>query len=232
FLYCIIFLSARSKAVRPVIKREFSVARTLQQNRAAKRKNRTIIDAARTMLADLLLPTTFWAKAVNTACYVQNRVLVTKPHNKTPYELLIGKFEGKADEGFLVGYAVNSKAFRVFNSRTRKVEENLNIKFLENKSNVIGRGPEWLFDIDSLTKSMNFEPVTIGNQTNDDACIEINVNAGKARQKKASDHEFILLPFMHSNSPLSSSTQSTDNKDTDEVPDNGDKGVSERSKID
>ncbi|GJX52975.1 retrovirus-related pol polyprotein from transposon TNT 1-94 [Tanacetum coccineum] len=97
----------------------------------------TLIEAARTMLADSLLPTVFWAEAVNTACYVLNRVLVTKPHNKTPYELIIGrppsisfmrpfgcpvtilntldplgKFDGKAEEGFLVGYSVNSKAFR------------------------------------------------------------------------------------------------------------------------
>ncbi|GKB48298.1 ribonuclease H-like domain-containing protein, partial [Tanacetum coccineum] len=73
------------------IKREFSVARTPQQNRVAERKNRTLIEAARTMLADSKLPTTFWAKAVNTACYVQNRVLVIKPHNKTPYELFLGR---------------------------------------------------------------------------------------------------------------------------------------------
>ncbi|GKB19139.1 putative ribonuclease H-like domain-containing protein [Tanacetum coccineum] len=66
------------------IKREFSVARTPQQNGVAERKNRTLIEAARTMLADSLLPTTFWAEAISTACYVQNRVLVTKPHNKTP----------------------------------------------------------------------------------------------------------------------------------------------------
>ncbi|GJY39629.1 putative ribonuclease H-like domain-containing protein [Tanacetum coccineum] len=71
-----------------------------------------------------------------------------------------GKFEGKAGEGFLVGYSVNSKAFRVFNTRTKKVEENLHIKFLKNKPNVAGSGPEWLFDIDSLTKSMNYEPIT------------------------------------------------------------------------
>ncbi|GKE26723.1 putative ribonuclease H-like domain-containing protein [Tanacetum coccineum] len=70
------------------IKREFSVARTSQQNGVAESKNRTLIEAAMTMLADSLLPTTFWAKAVSIACYVQNRVLVTKPHNKTPYELL------------------------------------------------------------------------------------------------------------------------------------------------
>ncbi|GJX10233.1 ribonuclease H-like domain-containing protein [Tanacetum coccineum] len=56
-----------------------------------ERKNRTLIEAARTMLSYSLLPTTFWAEAVNTACYVENRVLVTKPHNTTPYELLHGR---------------------------------------------------------------------------------------------------------------------------------------------
>ncbi|GJS14455.1 putative ribonuclease H-like domain-containing protein [Tanacetum coccineum] len=72
------------------IKREYSNARTPQQNGVAERKNRTLIEAARTMLADSFLPNTFWAEAVSTACYVLNRVLVTKPHNKTPYELLTG----------------------------------------------------------------------------------------------------------------------------------------------
>ncbi|GJR66229.1 putative ribonuclease H-like domain-containing protein [Tanacetum coccineum] len=139
------------------IKREFSVARTPQQNGVAERKNRTLIEAARTMLVDSKLPTTFWAEAVNTACYVLNRVLVIKPHNKTPYELIrgrpplidfmkpfgcpvtilntrdhLGKFDGKADEGYFVGYSVVSKAMRVFNKRTRIVEETLNIRFLEN----------------------------------------------------------------------------------------------------
>nr|GEU34885.1 hypothetical protein [Tanacetum cinerariifolium] len=112
------------------IKREFSVPKTPQQNDIAKRKNMTLIEAAKTMLADSLLPILFWAEVVNTACYVQNRVLVTNPHNKTPYELLhsgtpsigfmrpfgcpvtilntldpLGKFDRKADEGFLVGYS-------------------------------------------------------------------------------------------------------------------------------
>nr|GFB14643.1 hypothetical protein [Tanacetum cinerariifolium] len=138
----------------------------------------------------------------------------------------LGKFEGKADEGFLVGYSVNSKEFRVFNSRTRRVEENLHIKLLENKPNVVGRGPKWLFDFDSLTNSMNYEPVTVENQTNNDAGIEINANAGKLGQEKAYDHEYILLPFMPS------STQSLDNKDVGEVPDKRDKGVSKGSGID
>nr|GEU49027.1 Gag-Pol polyprotein [Tanacetum cinerariifolium] len=184
------------------IKREFCVARTSQQKGVAERKNRTLIEATRTMLADSLLPITFWAETVNTACYVQNRVLVIKPHNKTPYELLIGrspilefmrpfgcpvnilntldhlgKFDGKADKGFLVGYSVNSKAFRVFNSRTRKVEENMHANFLENIPNVAGSGPEWLFDIDSLTKSMNYKLVSAGNQSNGDAGNEIRIDS-------------------------------------------------------
>ncbi|GKF39786.1 putative ribonuclease H-like domain-containing protein [Tanacetum coccineum] len=103
------------------IKREYSVARTPQQNGVAERRNRTLIEAARTMLANLKLPTTFWAKAVSTACYVQNRILVVKPYNKTPYELLrdsLGKFDGKIDEGFFVGYSLSSKALRVYNTRT------------------------------------------------------------------------------------------------------------------
>ncbi|GKB77651.1 hypothetical protein Tco_0944546, partial [Tanacetum coccineum] len=131
----------------------------------------------------------------------------------------------KADEEFLVGYSINSKAFRVFNTRTRKVEENPHINFLENKPNVARSGPEWLFDFDSLTKSMNYKPVTAGNQTNGDASIETNVNAGQARQEKA----YILIPLMLSNSPLSSSTQSTDDKDADEVPEKGDDDVSQRN---
>ncbi|GKF38722.1 ribonuclease H-like domain-containing protein [Tanacetum coccineum] len=73
------------------IKMEFSVARTPQQNGVAKRRNKTLIEAARTMLVDSKLPTTFWAEAVNIAYYVLNRVLVIKPHNKTPYELIRGR---------------------------------------------------------------------------------------------------------------------------------------------
>nr|GEY61569.1 hypothetical protein [Tanacetum cinerariifolium] len=184
------------------IKREFSVTRTPQQNGVTERKNKILIKAARTMLADSLLPILFKAEAVNTACYVQNWVLVTKPHNKTPYEHLLSrspcigfmrpfgcpviilntldpieKFDGKADKGFLVGYSVNCKAFRVFNSRTRTVQETLHINFLENKPNVAGIGPKWLFDIDTLTMFMNYQPVVAGNQPNDNACIKENLDA-------------------------------------------------------
>nr|GEX86895.1 hypothetical protein [Tanacetum cinerariifolium] len=141
------------------IKREFTNARTPQQNGVAERRNRTLIEAARTMLADAKLSVTFWAKAVNTACYVQNRVLVNKSQNKTPYELLNGKFEAKGDEGYFIGYSMSSKSFRVFNKRTRRVEENLHVEFLENKAIEKGAGLNWLFDIDSLIKSMNYVPV-------------------------------------------------------------------------
>ncbi|GKD80482.1 putative ribonuclease H-like domain-containing protein [Tanacetum coccineum] len=79
---------------------------------------------------------------------------------------------------------------------------------------------------------MKYEPVTIGNQANGDAGINTKVNAWQTRQEKPSDHEYILLPFMPSNSPLSSSTQSLDDKDTNEVPGKGDEDVNKRSEID
>ncbi|GJY64848.1 putative ribonuclease H-like domain-containing protein [Tanacetum coccineum] len=163
------------------IKRDYSNARTPQQNGVAERKNRTLIEAARTMLADSKLPTMFWTEAVSTACYVLNRVLVTRPHNKTPYELLsgkvpnishlkpfgchvtilntsdhLGKFEGKADEGFIVGYAAHSKAYRVYNLSSKKIEETLNLRYLEDKPNVQGLGQEWYFDLDYLTDSLGY----------------------------------------------------------------------------
>ncbi|GJY22254.1 putative ribonuclease H-like domain-containing protein [Tanacetum coccineum] len=163
------------------IKREFSVARTPQQNGVAERRNRTLIEAARTMLVDSKLPTTFWAEAVNTACYVLNRVLVIKPHNKTPYELIhgrtplidfmkpfgcpvtilntrdhLGKFDGKADEGFFVGYSV-------------------------------------IFDVDSLTISMNYVPVVAGNQTNGIAGTRDNIITGYT-QEEGIDYDEVFAP--------------------------------------
>ncbi|GKC26935.1 putative ribonuclease H-like domain-containing protein [Tanacetum coccineum] len=86
----------------------------------------------------------------------------------------LGKFDGKADKGVLVGYSINSKAFRVYNHRTKIVEENMYVNFLENKPNVTGNRPEWLFDIDSLTNTMNYQPVSAGNRTNSNAGIETN----------------------------------------------------------
>nr|GEW40832.1 ribonuclease H-like domain-containing protein [Tanacetum cinerariifolium] len=159
-------------------------------------------------------------EAVSTACYVHNRVLVIKPHNKTPYALFhgrtsmlsfmrpfgcpvtilntidyLGKFDGKVDEGFFVGYSLNSKAFRVFNSRTRTVEETLHIRFSENTLNNVGSRPNWLFDINALTKTMNYHPVVVGTQSNGNACTKDNNNARQARKEKEPDKNYILLPL-------------------------------------
>nr|GEW45891.1 putative ribonuclease H-like domain-containing protein [Tanacetum cinerariifolium] len=218
--------------------REFSVARTPQQNGVAERRNRTLIEAVRTMLVDSKFLTTFWAEAVNTACYVQNRVLVIKPHNKTLYELFLGKkpalsfmrlfgcpvtilntldhlgkFDGKADEGFFIGYSTHSKAFRVFNTRTKIVEENLHITFLENKLNVACIRPNWMFDIDSLTFSMNYQPVFARNQTNGNACTKANIDAGQAEKKTDSGLQYVLLPLSTTDSqgPKSSEDKVADN---------------------
>nr|GFA43575.1 ribonuclease H-like domain-containing protein [Tanacetum cinerariifolium] len=202
------------------IKREYSVARTPQQNKIAERRNRTLIKAARTMLADSKLPTTFWAEAVNTACYVQNRVLVVKPHLKTPYELFRGrtpafsfmrpfgchvtilntldhleKFDRKSDERLFVGYSINSKAFRVYNTRTKKVEENLHINFLENKHIIAGDGPKWLFDIDALTESMNYVPVIVGTNFNDFARKGASFDAAQSSMETGPSQDYILMPL-------------------------------------
>ncbi|GJU05313.1 putative ribonuclease H-like domain-containing protein [Tanacetum coccineum] len=202
------------------VKREFSVARTPQQNGVAERKNRTLIEAARTMLLDSKFPTTFWAEAVNTACYVLNMVLVIKPHNKTPYELIrrkpplidfmkpfgcpvtilntrdhLGKFDGKANKGYFVGYSVVSKAMRVFNKRARIVEETLNIRFLKNTPNVKGNRPDWVFDIDSLSISTNYVSVAAGNKTNGIAGTKDNIVTDQAQKEKEPEQEYILIPL-------------------------------------
>ncbi|GJW92048.1 putative ribonuclease H-like domain-containing protein [Tanacetum coccineum] len=202
----------------------------------SSKKNRTLIEAARTILADSKLLTTFWAEAVNTACYVQNRVLVIKPHNKTPYELFLGrkpalsfmrpfgcpvtilntidhlgKFDGKANEGFFIGYSTNSKSFKVFNSRTRILEENLHVKFSEETPNIAGNGPNWLFDIDTLTKSMNYGPVVAGNQSNGSVGTKACDDAGKSRMETIPDKDYILLPFLTQDPSFSYSLKDSPN---------------------
>nr|GEU77018.1 hypothetical protein [Tanacetum cinerariifolium] len=215
-----VFFLATKDETSPILK-NFITA--IENQLSLKKGNRTLIEAARTMLADSILPILFWAEAVNTACYVQNRVLVTKPQNKTSYELIrgrtpsigfmrpfgclvtilntldsLGKFDGKVDEGFLVGYFVSSKAFRVFNSRTRIVQETLHINFLENKPNVVGSGLTWLFDIDTLTRTINYHPVTAGNQSNPSTGIQEEFNAEKATEENV--QQYVLFPVWSSGS--------------------------------
>ncbi|GJV87543.1 putative ribonuclease H-like domain-containing protein [Tanacetum coccineum] len=145
------------------IKREFSIARTPQQNSVAERRNRTLIEADRTMLADSKLPTTFWAKAVNIACYVHNRVLIVKPYNKTSYEL-----------------------FR-------------------------GDGPKCLFDIDVLTKSMNYVPVVAGTNSNDLVGTEESISTGHSSKETGSSQDYILMPLWKDGLLFDSSSKNANN---------------------
>nr|GEV56221.1 retrovirus-related Pol polyprotein from transposon TNT 1-94 [Tanacetum cinerariifolium] len=222
------------------IKREYSVAKTPQQNGVAERRNRTLIEIARTILADSKLPTTFWPKAVNTACYVQNRVIVVKPHFKTPYKLFrgrspalsfmrpcrchitilntldqLGMFDGKLNEGIFVGYSTISKAFRVYNTRTRKVEENLHITFLKNKPMIVGGGPEWLFDTNALSESMNYASVPAGTTSNDFAAKGASFDAGQSSLEIRPSQDYILMPLWKDISLFDSSLQDSDGHNKD-----------------
>ena len=140
------------------IRHQLSAARTPQQNGLAERRNRTLKEAARTMLAESNLNERYWAEAVNTACYTQNRVMIHKKLDKTPFELYKGKkpnvahfkvfgckcyvlnngkdqlraFQAKSDEGVFLGYSATSRAYRIFNKRTLKVEESIHVVFDEN----------------------------------------------------------------------------------------------------
>nr|GEY01884.1 retrovirus-related Pol polyprotein from transposon TNT 1-94 [Tanacetum cinerariifolium] len=149
---------------RKGIKREFSNARTSQRNGVAERRNRTLIEAARTMLADAKLPVTFWAEAVNTHCYVQNRVL-----------------------------------------RTKRVEEKLHVDFLENMLIEKGAGQNWLFDIDTLTNSMNYVPVVVAG-TFSTNFLGTKDAASQDVKKDVSSLRYIALPNWFHEAHLESST--------------------------
>ncbi|GJR93488.1 uncharacterized mitochondrial protein-like protein [Tanacetum coccineum] len=101
--------------------------------------------------------------------------------------LVKGKFDGKADEGFFVGYSVNRS------------------------------GPEWLFDIDTLTKSVNYKLVVTGNQTNGNAGTKESIDAGQAGKKIVPSHEYILLPLWTPNAPISSSPKRSDDEVVDDA---------------
>ncbi|KAK2401718.1 putative mitochondrial protein [Trifolium repens] len=133
---------------------EFSAPRTPQQNGVVERKNRSLQEMARTMMHETKLAKYFWAEAVNTACYIQNRIYIRPILNKTTYELFKGrkpnisyfhqfgctcyilnnkaykrKFDAKACKGIFIGYSERSKAYRVYNSETNTVEESIHVRF-------------------------------------------------------------------------------------------------------
>ncbi|GJU01452.1 putative ribonuclease H-like domain-containing protein [Tanacetum coccineum] len=143
----------------------------------------------------------------------------------------LGKFDGKADEGFFVGYSLNSKAFRVFNSRTRIVEENLHIKFSENTHNAVGSGLDWLFDIDALTRTMNYEPIIAGTQSNGFAGTKASDNACQARKETKSVKDYILLPLWTTDPPFSQGLKSSQDDGSKPSSDHG-KKVDEDSRKD
>nr|GEW11485.1 hypothetical protein [Tanacetum cinerariifolium] len=164
-----------------------------------------------------------------------HRRIVTKPQNKTPYELLtgrqpiisylrpfechvtilntinqLGKFDGKSDSSFLAGYSLNSKAFKVYNLETKRVEENLHVNFLENKPNVAGKGHAWMFDLDYLKKSMNYEHVSVENQANKSAGPkEANNSAGTQASDQGAHSEEIDLHDEHFVLPIWSAYSTT-----------------------
>nr|GEV88483.1 hypothetical protein [Tanacetum cinerariifolium] len=188
------------KELRKGIKTEFSNARTPQQNGVAERRNETLIEAARTMLADAKLPVTFWLKQLTLLVMFKT-----------------GKFEAKGDEGYFLWYSMSSKAFRVFNKRTKRVEENLHVDFLENKLIEKGAGPNWLFDIDSLTNFMNYVPVVVAgiNSTNFSGTKEA---AGQDVKKYVSSLRYIVLPTWFHKAHLESSTRNAQDTCSADAP--------------
>ncbi|GKB52565.1 retrovirus-related pol polyprotein from transposon TNT 1-94 [Tanacetum coccineum] len=126
----------------------------LKYNGVVKRRNRTLAEAARTMLSASKLLLFFWAKAIATACYTQNRSLIIPRHEKTPYYIIndrkptlkhlhifgctsylvrdgenLNKMKEKGDPFIFVGYSTTSKGYRVYNKRTRLIVESININF-------------------------------------------------------------------------------------------------------
>nr|GEY01880.1 uncharacterized mitochondrial protein AtMg00810-like [Tanacetum cinerariifolium] len=109
----------------------------------------------------------------------------------------LGKFDAKGDEGYFVGYSLSSKAFRVFNKRTKKVEENLHVNFLKSKLIEKGAGPNWLFVIDTLTNSMNYVPMVVAGTSSTNISGTKDV-ARQAVKKDVSSLIYIaLLNWFH-----------------------------------
>ncbi|GJZ19420.1 putative ribonuclease H-like domain-containing protein [Tanacetum coccineum] len=225
------------------IKRDYSNARTPQQNGVAERKNRTLIEAARTMLADSKLPTMFWTEAVRTACYVLNRVLVTSPHNKTPYALLtgnipsvshfkpfgchvtilntsdhLGKFDGKADEGYIVGYSASNRAYRVYNVPNKRVEETMNLRYLEEKPNVQGLGHEWYFDLDYLTDTLGYKRDKANQSAGTQEASTNPAGTQDADLDSECDEQVIIVPSYPSHSIQEAEPKDTSGDEVDDSP--------------
>ncbi|GJZ35918.1 putative ribonuclease H-like domain-containing protein [Tanacetum coccineum] len=151
---------------------------------------------------------------------------------KASYHL--AKFDGKSDDGFFVGYSLNSKAFRVYTIRTRKVEENSHVRFLEDKPIIAGDGSKWLFDIDVLTKSMNYVLVFAGTNSNDFVGTKESIGAGQSSKETGSSQDYILMPLWKDGSLFDSYSKNASNDESQPSSDAGKKdveGVSKESGI-
>ncbi|GKE16214.1 retrovirus-related pol polyprotein from transposon TNT 1-94, partial [Tanacetum coccineum] len=125
------------------IRHETSTARTPKQNGVVERWNRTLVEAARTMLSAAKVPLFFWAEAIATSCFTKNRSLVIPRHEKTPYHIInaqkpsikdgenLDKIKEKGDACIFVRYSTQSKAYKVFNKRTRIIVETIHVNFDE-----------------------------------------------------------------------------------------------------
>ncbi|GJV67861.1 putative ribonuclease H-like domain-containing protein, partial [Tanacetum coccineum] len=198
------------------IKRDYSNARTPQQNRT---------------------------KAVRTACYVLNRVLVTSPHNKIPYALLIGnipsvshfkpfgchvtilntsdhlgKFDGKADEGYIVGYSTSNKAYRVYNVPNKRVEETMNLRYLEEKPNVQGLGHEWYFDLDYLTDTLGYNRDKANQSAGTQEASTNPAGTQDADSDSECDEQVIIVPSYPSHSIQEAEPKDTSGDEVDDSP--------------
>nr|GFA78781.1 retrovirus-related Pol polyprotein from transposon TNT 1-94 [Tanacetum cinerariifolium]GFA85570.1 retrovirus-related Pol polyprotein from transposon TNT 1-94 [Tanacetum cinerariifolium] len=127
----------------------------------------------------------------------------------------LGKFDVKSDEGIFVGYSIISKAFRVYNTRTRKVEENSHITFVENKPIITGGGPEWLFNIDALLESINYAPVLAGTNSNDFVGKGASFDACQSSFETRPSQDYILLLLWKDSSLFDSSLQDSDRHNKD-----------------
>nr|GEW57783.1 hypothetical protein [Tanacetum cinerariifolium] len=194
---------------RKGIKRDFSNARTPQQNRVAERRNRTLIKAAKTMLADAKLPVTFWAKAVNTACYVQNRVLVTKSQNKTPYELFNSKTHSI---GFLRPFWCHVMILNTLDHLGKFDANGMKVILLENKLIEKGAGLNWLFDIDTFTNSMNYVPIVVAGTSSTNFSGTKDAASQDVKKDVSSLRYIALLNWFHE-AHLESSTSNAQDVD-------------------
>ncbi|GJZ62725.1 retrovirus-related pol polyprotein from transposon TNT 1-94 [Tanacetum coccineum] len=166
------------------IEHQTSTPRTPEQNGVVERRNRTLVEAARTMLSASKLPLSFWAEAVATACYTQNRSIIISTHGKTAYHIIndrkpsikhlhifgcicyitrdgenLDKMKEKGDPCVMVGYSTQSKGYRVYNKRTRLIVESIHIKFDEIKEMMSDHNSS---DLAPQRQEMSVENVTSG----------------------------------------------------------------------